>query len=151
MQAVAGANQVFVGLGKLGFEVQHIRADGAACQESLAGDAQAFLDAVDGSGLDVGKRLCLQNAEKAAGDFVNELVAGGGKRLGAGFGPEAGHVPAGVALAVVDAPLGAKTQAQVIGVVGVVGVECGIHHVQLPLIQLHHERLDGIVAGGIGA
>ena len=149
--AVAGPDEVLVGLGKLGFEVQDVGLDGAAGGEALAGDAQAFLDAPDGFHLHVGERLRLQDAVEAAGHFVNELVAGGGEGLGAGFGAEAGHVLAGGALEIEEPPLGADAAAHVFGVFGIVGIERGVLHVQLPLVELHHESLDRIVAAGVGS
>ena len=149
--AVAGADEVFVGLGELGFEVQDVGFDGAAGGEALAGDAQAFLDAPDRFRLHVGERLRLQDAVEAAGHVVDELVAGGGEGLRAGFGAEAGHVLAGGALEIEQPPLGADAAAHVFGVFGVVGIERGILHVQLPLVELHHESLDRIVAAGVGS
>ena len=149
MQAIASTDQVFVGLSQLGFEIQYVGAHGAASVEAFASDAQAFLDAIDRFRLDVGKSFSLQDAMEAASDFMDQLIAGGSKSVRAGLGPVAGHVFPGVALAVEQAPLGAKAQAQIFGVAGMVGVEPGIHHVQLPLIQFHHECLDGIVAGGV--
>ena len=81
---------------------------------------------------------------------MDELVAGGGEGLRAGGGAETGHVPAGVALAVEQPPLDADAAAHVFGVVGVVGIEGGVRHVHLPLVELHHEGLDRIVAAGVG-
>ena len=150
-RAVAGADEVFVGLGKLGFEVQDVGLDRAAGGEALAGDAEAFLDALDRLGLDVGEGLRLQDAVEAAGDFVDELVACGGEGLCAGFGTEAGHVLARGALQIEQPPLGADAAADVFGILGLVGIERGVLHVQLPLVELHHEGLDRIVAAGVGS
>lgn len=150
VRAVAGLDEVFVRLGELGFEVEDVGFDGAAGGEALAGDAQAFLDAFHGLGLHRGEGLGLQHAVEAAGDFMDELVAGGGEGFRAGLGAEPGHVFAGGALEIEQPPLGADAAAQVVDVVGLVRVERGVLHVQLPLVQRHHERLRGIVAAGVG-
>ena len=150
LRAVADLDEVFARLRQLGFEVQHIGADGAARLEAFLGDAEAFFDAGHGLGLHGGKRLGLQDAVEAAGDFVNQLVAGGGETFGAGLRAIAGHAFSGIALEVEEPPLGGEAAAEVVGVVGLVRIEGGVHHVQGALIEGHHERLRGIVAAGIG-
>ena len=113
------------------------------------GDTEAFLDAGDGFRLHGGESLRLQDAVEAAGNFVDELVAGGGESFLARLGAVAGHVFAGIALAVENPPLGGDGAPHVVGVVGIVGIERGVHHVEAALIQSHHERLRWIVGDAI--
>jgi hypothetical protein len=126
LRAVAGLDEVFVGLGELGFEVEDVGFDGTAGVEALAGDAEAFLDAGDGLRLHVGEGLRLQDAVEAAGDLVDELVAGGGEGLRRWLAaPWPGHVLAGGALEIEEPPLGADAAAQVFGVAGSFGLKAG--------------------------
>jgi hypothetical protein len=48
------------------------------------------------------------------------------------------------ALQVEQPPLGADAAADVFGVFGFVGIERGILHVELPLVDLHQEGLVGL-------